>query len=308
MKDFRPIVFVFDTNAHSYIADSSDFENIISKLKAQSQPLIPHLTFINFFEYLKMVKDDVSLKEAQNYVKKLKRITLGGSLLPLAKLHVQSVVGAVSREELKTDVKVLLRNMNTLLRISSFEEFQTIVTPSLEADLKRISDIVAGYEDMKMLTEEVLKEYRNQKKVNDFKRWLSGKAQKEYLEMFVQRAIARFDLTLSQFNNDIKLLFEKLPSVRYVIFVFLHYVRQLVLNKRKPKTSDYNDLELVPYLNVADYIVTRDNFLRDLINDCGEDDLKGRAISCEEFVDKLDKNMFVHRAPNSCLRLNVDLD
>jgi hypothetical protein len=300
-----PVVFVFDTNAHSYIADREDFDKIVGKLKNRDQPLIPQLTFINFFEYLKLVKDDASLKRAQDYVRKLKAITLGGSILPLAELHVQYTAGLIGRERLETDVRTLLKNMNTFLKMQSFADFKDLFEPSLEKDIARISEIVAGYEGMKEPTLEVLREFREQKKVDDFKRWLSLKAQREYLETFTERAIRRFGLSFSQFSNNIDVVFRSLPSVRYYVAVYLHYVKQLTLGKRKPKPSDYIDLEQVVYLNVADYLVTRDGFLRDLINNSGEPDLKGRAISPREFIAMLGDTHVEPRAPDSCRRLRV---
>lgn len=160
---------------------------------------------------------------------------------------------------------------------------------------------------MKAPTEALLKKFREQRRVDDYKKWLSGRAQTEYLEIFVGRAITRFGLKLSDFDSDVELVFEKLPSIKYFVFVFLHYVRQLVLNKRKTKLSDYNDLELVLYLNLADHLVTNDDFLRDLVNLSGEPELDGRAISCEDFLMLLDSNGYVRRAPNSASSAWVDL-
>ena len=303
-----PLICVFDTNAFTYLADHPDYDAIVSKIQARDRAIVPHLTFTNFFEYLRMVVDDDSLVRAQTYIKKLKPITLGGSIMPMAKLHVRSAAGLTSRSELESDVRILLHGMNEFLKLHDYEQFQKIVTPTLKTDVQRTADIVAGYEGMRAPTEAILKKFREQKKIRDFKRWLSGKAQREYLEIFVTHALTRFDLKMTEFDSDVDVLFQRLPSVKYFVFVFLHYVRQLVLNKRKPKLSDYNDLELVFYLNVADYFVSNDGFLRDLINDCGEPELKGRAISCEDFLGFMDQENLTPRAPQRASSAWIDLN
>lgn len=308
LKREPSIICVFDTNAHSYLADRSDVDVLISKLEGRSQPLIPHLTFVNFFEYLKMVKDERSLAQAQEYVRKLKRITLGGSILPLAKLHVQNAAGFAERKALEEDVKNLLRGMNLFLKLQSHEKFEKIILPHRRCDEQRIAEIVQGYEEMKEPNNLVLKEFRKQKKVSDFKRWLSLNAQKEYQLRFMERAIQRFGLSLSDFDNNLNALFDRLPSVRYFAAVYLHYVRQLTLNKRKAKYSDYFDLEQVAYLNVADYLVTGDDFFRDLINYCGDADLKGRAISLQGFISMIDGESLQRKAPDSSSRPWVELN
>lgn len=301
----EPLLFLFDTNALSYIADHPEYDEVILKLTSRRQRLIPHLTFINFFEYLKLVKDDQSLKQAQKYVKKLKRITLGGHIFPVAKLHVQAAVGVVGQDRLLSDVRELLTAMNVFLKLDTFAAFMGVFLPNLGADKNRIREIVEGYQDSNDLVLGVLRQARAQKAVDSFKRWLSLNAQDEYVRAFVSGAVKRFGITLDQFGNDVKCLLEASPSIRYFASVYLHYVRQQTLNDRLPRPSDYLDLEQVVYLNVADYFVTRDGFLRDLVNGCGEEDLEGRAITPEEFVRMLQTETIVRRAPQAGSSLAV---
>lgn len=208
------IVLNFDTNAHSYLADRPDFEGIIAKLNARQQALIPHLSFVNFFEYLKMVKNDSSLSRAQKYVKNLKRITLGGSILPNAKLHVQAAAGIVDTDRLIVDVRELLTAMNVFLNLHKFEEYEEVVSPTLQNDVKRIGEIVSGYDQTYVPLLQLLKRSRIENQVDSYKQWLSLHAHEEYVKVFVAGAARRFGLSLDLYNGDVNAIFEALPSIR----------------------------------------------------------------------------------------------
>ena len=306
-KSRPPILFIFDTNAHTYLADHPDFDSIIEKLNSRRPLFIPHFTFVNFFEYLKMVHDKESLCRAQGYVRKVKSITLGGSILPDVKLHVRAAAGIASEEQLTDDMKQFLSGMNMFLRIKGIDEFSEVVAPALSKDMDRVSRIVAGYRRSDEISRKVLKSLRQSRKVDSFKKGLSLGADSVSVRSFLKGAVKRFGLVDGAGGFSSAKLLETVPSIRYYSSVFLHYSRQSALVKRDAKDSDYIDMEQVGYLNVADYIVTGDRFLQDLINHCGEEDLVGRAISPLKFLDMIDDNSIGPIAPQKGVQKWVGL-
>lgn len=75
----------------------------------------------------------------------------------------------------------------------------------------------------------------------------------------------------------------KLPSFREWVDVHVIYQDQMIFEGRNPKKQDYLDLEQVVYLNIIDYFVTEEKWLRRLIKQTNNIGLKDRFITLNEF-------------------------
>lgn len=99
----------------------------------------------------------------------------------------------------------------------------------------------------------------------------------------------------------------KLVSLKYLTDAYIYYVWQGVTG-RIPKASDYDDLEQFLYLNICDYIVTADKNMKEIMNRCTNEDLRGRFIDTCDFVNAaLHNNLnYVKRAPFLTEQLKSD--
>jgi hypothetical protein len=290
--------FAFDTNAYSCLCDRNDFDAIVALIKDQRGTVRPLFSVGNWFEYLKGMTES-NFTKRQSYLKSIHRLVLEGAVLADTKSHIRHALGMVTDADLIGQVSEMLANIRLLIHARDFHAFWTEVGEAIRHDVERNSAICSGYSDMiKVIVDraEITKSAIGEK-------WLSallqGDKTADGFRNMVNGGLKRFDLNLSFFGGDPKVLFQRLPSVEYFFDVYLHFVRRGVHNKRKVKSGDYVDMDQVFYLNVADYLVTRDKALRSLVNECGNDALKSRAISPEEFIDLLHKPIIVPRAPEA---------
>jgi hypothetical protein len=305
--DMDFIGFIFDTNAHSYLADSQEFEQIIRLLESQKGTLVPHFSPINFFEYVSGINEE-NLGQRQNYLRAIRDITLGGSVLPSSKLHIRHSADLCTIKELESDVQMLLHSINRFLSIRNFNHFKLEVQEIVDGDRRGLQDIAAGFQDTADLVFEARKQIGDPRELEEFDKMLGPSISDDHVLNFVQHFLKRFDMDLADYDGSTSRLFGAVPSLRYFIDVYMHLVRRSVLDakgERKARASDYSDLEQVLYLNTVDYIVTRDRSFRSLVNECGNEELAGRAISPESFVSLLSNTIVAARAPQRAKRIWV---
>jgi len=86
-----------------------------------------------------------------------------------------------------------------------------------------------------------------------------------------------------------------LPSVSYYVDVYLQYYSELFFETRHPKGSDPLDFEQLLYLDRMDYFVTNETALRRSADSCGNNEVRGRLLSLDEFKAACNKSVFFLR-------------
>ena len=95
------------------------------------------------------------------------------------------------------------------------------------------------------------------------------------------------------------ILNQRLKPLQYLTDAYIYY-NQLLYGNYNPKQSDKYDLLYLLYLNICDYLITRDSKFRSIMDNCGNDELRGRSITPEAFLKMLDKDeiRLAKRAPD----------
>lgn len=119
-------------------------------------------------------------------------------------------------------------------------------------------------------------------------------------EILLSSLLQRYELNDLTTNMTEEQLIKTLPSLSYSLDVHRYYKKKIT-NGKTPRRSDFLDFEYIVYLISCDYLVTNDKAFRDLVNRCGNSELKGRAIGLQEFRECLYGRRAVHdkRAPKS---------
>ena len=118
------IIFIFDTNAFSYIADHEDFDKIVSKLQNQNNTIFPLFSLINFYEYLKGITNDSILYDRKRYIKSIKKITMGGSIFINPVSHIQYFSNQIPRDEAKREADFFINMINTFISLKNYTDYE----------------------------------------------------------------------------------------------------------------------------------------------------------------------------------------
>jgi len=291
-----PIVFIFDTNAFSYLADDKHFEYVLEKIRNQNDTVFPLFSLINFYEYLKGINNDSILRKRQNYMKAIKKITVGGSIFLNPTSHVQYFTNQITTDQAKNEADFFIKMINLFLSLKNYRDYEDSFKELLKDVNSRIEEIIAGYKSMRDILVGTKRGYSKDGLKDVFKNRFSKSPLKEDYEILAPNIISRFKLKLDLKNKDISIELSKYPSINYFIDVYWKYIGQLIFNEREPAWGDYFDLEQMVYLNIADYFVTNENRVRLWINENHNPELRGRALSPEKFINILDNSIIEKKA------------
>lgn len=100
-------------------------------------------------------------------------------------------------------------------------------------------------------------------------------------------------------NVDVTLFdrFKELDAILYYADYWYRYNHKTINGGMKSRRGDAVDSILIMYLDRCDYLVTNDGSFRDTVNDPENDELFGRAISVEQFMDHVLEPNLSRRAP-----------
>lgn len=290
------VIFIFDTNAFSYTVDRTDFDHFLRKLEKQNKTVFPFFSLINYYEYLKGIKNDTTLTERQSYIRAIKKITLGGSIFLNPFSHVQYFSNQITKEQAKKEADFFIRMINLFLSLKSYGDYEHRFKRLLRNVNSGIDKIVTGYKGMRDSAIQLKREYSKRKLKEVFKNRFDKSPSKEDYDILVRNMALRFKLNIDFDNEDIMEILAEFVSIRCFVDVYWKYVGQLVFNNRNPKWGDYFDLEQMVYLNIADYLVTNEKRVRIWVNENHNPELRGRAISSDEFYDLLDSLIIEKKA------------
>jgi hypothetical protein len=298
------IRFIFDTNAFSYIADRSDYETIVDLIERQNKQIIPHLSLFNLYEYVKGISSVVILKKRKEYIRRIRRITLGATVFPDTITHLQLVSGQITRQEAAKNSQALLGLVNNFMAINNVRGLRTAFDSFINNTAILIRDMT---ESSLKVRDSISNEISTSANAKQFRAVLSRPPDDAYIDIIAPHLLnERYKLDVNYSPEEREQIFSKFPSIKYMCDVYWIYFGYLAINNAKPKESDIFDMAQLVYLNIADYYVTRDKKLRDRINHPDNPDLYKRAISPQEFISMLDSRLVVKRAPQHGLSIWVD--
>jgi hypothetical protein len=287
--------FIFDTNAFTYVADHIHYDAVLLKLNKQNKQLIVSFSIFNLYEFIRGIKTENELAKRKKYFRRIKEITLGGAIFPDPITHLHLASGQITTQIALDNSKALVGVINNFIAVKSIQmlkdDFGSLFN-KIDKFIKRINDDSAK---VKNCIREWLAEKPNNTTLK--KRLCNPPNFNDYDIMMPQLLENRYNINIEYLPENRMEIFNRFPSVKYLCDIYWEYFSHLSLSKAKPLKSDILDLAQAIYLNIADFFVTRDKRLRDLINYCGNVDLKGRAISPEVFISMLDNRIIVKRAP-----------
>ena len=299
------IFIIFDTNAHSFLIDQNNYSNIIDNFEKSKPKIIPHFTDINFYEYLKGINTVEELIKRQKYIKNIYKSTLGGSLFLSSKSHIQDAIGQLNLASKQEEILNILKYIRFFINLKSLSDFKNTLKKMQDETLKELVRIKHNKSLRQKNMIQIFKDYRKSNNLKEIKSRLQSLPKEDDYNVLIPIILERFEV--KAFNKSInrKNIFSVLPSLKYFIDVNWKYNCQMTLNKRKVQANDYFDIEQVIYLNIADYLVTREKNLLSWINDSGNPELKGRAISPNDLLNLINTNKIIKRAPQIAKRYKI---
>ena len=308
------IYLVIDTNIFKDLLEHPNIESILELINDPNNSVVPHLSIVNFWENLNGIIDDVSLRNAQACIKRAKYITKGGSILPTPRAHIQQQTGQIKTDDLFREAKGILDHINTFIGLVDYENYKIVFHKHLSEMYNTINKIVDGYEKTRKSALCLKLDYRDRDKVMGdgsrkfskyFKNYLDRQPDYEIYESFIPKMIKRYGLKLQYSGNDQENFLRHFPSIKNIIDIFWAYFRKLTFEGRKPIISDYFDIEQTVYLDFANYFVTEDKKLRDVLESTGNQYLQDIVIDLGEFISRLETNNFPRKSMLTARRLAI---
>jgi len=280
---------LFDNNALADLAKSNakaiyDLRNRIIKL-SNTGKISFRFSPIAFYEQLAGVNSKESLANAQNTVKNAYSLTAAGHFLLDPVFHLKRNLSLVSKNDVINKGKMWVETFRIFIKCTNvndfhenFGEMQSILSNQLDIIFKKSSELA--------------QEGRNSidfESRRSFKLFLKDRHFRNYLRKSI------FESTIDHFNLSSARNYYKLSKVLRLIPSILYFVdTRLYLNwkyaaGRNPRSSDYFDLEQLIYLDICDYILTMDGGLIDILDNCGNNGLRNRALRLDFF--KSDSNI-----------------
>jgi len=288
--------FVFDTNAHSYFIDNLDSIKSSKQYDKLGKEIFILFTKINFFEYLKGIKSENELIKRQKYVNEI--FTAKGIIYIDPRTHIQYAAEEISMDDVKKQLGVFRNSISEFLSIQNISEFNKNFEQESKSRENRMNEIMQNGYAMQNGLHKFRKAKKN--KPSEFKQLIKELHNAPNSEWYVKmsgRILKRYGLENLMHKYGRDQLFSVMPSLKYFCDVAWRYTRKFVLNKRNYDLGDYFDLDHIIYLDKVDYLITRDKNLARWVNDCGNSDLTGRAISPENFIKMMNQTEISKRAP-----------
>lgn len=268
--DSATLCMLIDNNALEYLhSNVGHREHQLLKEHFETGRLVLHISPLTYREQIKGVNKDC-FQKVQSLFKTAYELTQRGHILPEPQLHVGFIAGITPLAEMKEDVGLNIR----LLR-------ELVIAPNYQ-------DWVVRFEELKSYVQKV---YAG---IHTGTTRPSGEIPRDAVYTGLLRRYKLESMAATPAGRE---KMEKLTSLRYLITVH-HYYYETILATRAPMSGDWIDLEQVIYLNIADYILSRDRKYCDLLNNCGNDALRGRMMKPDVFLRGLKYASWPKRAPD----------
>jgi len=262
------ICMLLDNNALEYLhCKASQRERELLKKHYEENRLILHLSPFTFREQIKGVNKSCFGK-VQSLFKSAYEFTQGGQFLSEPILHVGYIAETVSHNDLLEDVKMNINLLRELVNAPNYGDWLNI------------------FQEFKDCMERVYREIH----LGTFRPTGNISRDKVYIGL-----LGRYKLEALAATPKGQLKLKGMPSLSYLTTVH-HFYYDTVLAKRQAMSGDWIDLEQAVYLNIIDYIMTRDKRYIELLNECGDPELKGRAIKHDVVLKYLKHSPWPKRA------------
>jgi len=287
------INFYFDKNIWSEITNKTDLElssfiELIKPLKNESKIGI-YYSPISIFELIKGMFLEKHYELCKKEIR-LASIVTDKHFLEYPWDHVRRIVHTSLQASFK-EVDILFLNLSRKIAIGSYQQ---------------VEPIIAATRDMMGKWETGWSDSLNQIRMN-FNR-IDPKEAKRYKEDFWlnrrrktlwPRLLQQFSLSLDSDKLPFDEGYKRLHSLRYCLDYRITYENKLLFENKKAKPSDYLDWIQLVYLNIMDYLVTNDNQLITILNECKNNELNKISMRFSEFLDCLKGKLPKKRAPDS---------
>lgn len=288
------MIFIFDCNAHLYLINNPNYATICDTIAHQNHILAPYLSPLNFLELIHGIKSESQLISRKENLKKIHQLC-GNALLPDPKVHIQQLAKAITYTDYCLEANKFIDSIAMFYSVKNLKEFGILFQPHLDFIREFQQKFIDSYKELcnSLLTQK--KQFRisegTQKGIfNLFKNYLNKPPEDRIYNSLLPNLLFRYEI-IDKYNTiEMSTIFDQIPSLKYYIDVFWKYTSNNVLSgktPRKPTVQDYFDLEQVVYLNNAHYLVTEEKRILNWVNNCGNTDLKGRAISASRFLELL---------------------
>ena len=249
------------------------------------------------FEYVRGINSENELAKRKQYIRRIKKTTLGGNIFPDPVTYLQLAAGRITRQICSEKSSALIGLINNFLAVKTVQvlhrEFRSFLQ-NTAGIIKSMNDDSAKVKDL------ISHEFQNSPNRERFKTRLSHPPTDTDCDIMAPHLLnERYGLNVKYTSEKRSEILQAFPSIKYMCDIYWKYFGHLVISRAKPRESDIFDMAQVVYLNRADYFVTRDGRLRKLVNECGNTGLKDRAISSDDFILMLDKSVIVKRAPQA---------
>jgi hypothetical protein len=245
-----------------------------------------------------------TLNKTKEYIRRVRKITLGGTILPDTITHLQLVSGQITQQEAANNSKALIGLINNFMTIKTLIDLRT----TFDSFINNIANLITEMTESSFRARDsILNEIKKSEDAIGFRVLLSRPPNDEYTDIMAPYFFSqRYNLNVDYLPEKRTQIFLKFPSIKYMCNIYWIYFAHLAISNAKPKESDIFDMAQIIYLNIADYFVTRDKRLRDRINRPDNPDLYKRAVSPQEFISMLRDTNIAKRAPQSASSIWID--
>lgn len=305
--------FYFDKNVWSHDimnmseSDCRDFLNLIQPLRNEFKIGICYSP-INILELINGIKLEEHYLKCQEEIRMADRIC-GSNLLESPWHHVQRIADTLLGLPIRNfDISFL--QLYSEIAMSPYTHIEPKILPirkllnrwieewvsevnAIILEGRRIFGLLEGDQDLILQG----KKFRNSQ-------WTLNRKQREWIS-FCQH----FSLPSQLLKNlPFASAYQKFHSFRYWVDYRLTYENKLIFEKnRKAQSGDYFDWQQVVYLNIMDYLVTKDTGLMTILKECENTEMHHVAISFNQFRDCLRSGLPPKRAPESSSKRWLDI-
>lgn len=276
------ICILLDNNALQFLSDNNNInqrqKDLINE-HYQNKKLFLHISPSTFQEQIKGVNESC-FPQMQRFFKTAYSLTHGCHVTH-PELHLKKITGAVTDNELWECVRIDINTLRELVCAPNFEDWSGKFRPLQNYVKGVLKWIHSGAEELKSKMDVWYREAEGgsyTEKTN-----MISKNEDTLRNVVYKALLKRYKLEDSYNLLEARGEAGKLISLDYLANVYLYYYGT-ILRSRKPRSGDHIDLEQVVYLNIIDYIMTRDKRYIELLNECGDPELKGRTITPEVFL------------------------
>lgn len=293
MTNPNKINFYFDKNIWSEIINKTDselshFTDLAKRLINESKIGI----YYSPVSVLELIKG-MFLEKHYDLCKKeirLASIITDKHFLEYPWDHVRRIVNASLHIPFK-EVDLQFLNLNRKIAIGSYNQVEPIIAATRDMMGKWETGWSDSLNQIRMsfihLDPKEAQRYKE-----DF--WLNRRRRTLWPNLLLQ-----FSLSLESDKLPFDEGYKRYHSLRYCLDYRITYENKLLFENKKSRPSDYLDWIQLVYLNIMDYLVTNDNKLITILNECENYELNNISMRFSEFIDCLKGKLPKKRAPDS---------